>query len=174
MHSKFVAAVCDLMIWYSRRKLLINFKVPDDPDKPERRVHSDRHSSSKMEGEKKRMWILAGKSDSSVWDLTYDRSEISVSENGYNLRMYVCWIWWLTKYIFWKFVRPWDASRYCTIYWIGTPTLHIHTALNPRIVFLNQVLQLPIVPNARMAGGMGYDVFPPYKKTRSAKNERVL
>jgi hypothetical protein len=106
MHSKFVAAVCDLMIWYSRRTLLINFKVPDDPDKPERRVHSDRHSSSKMEGEKKRMWILAGKSDSSVWDLTCDRSEISVSENGYNLRMYVCWIWWLTKYIFWKFVRP--------------------------------------------------------------------
>ena len=135
MHSKFLAAVCDLMIWYSRRTLLINFKVPDDPDKPERRrVHSDRHSSSKK-GEKKGMWILAGKSDSSVWDLTYDRSVWK------RLHMYVCWIWWLTKYIFWKFVRPWDASRYCTIYWIGTPTLHIHTALNPRIVFLNQVLQ---------------------------------
>ena len=27
--------------------------------------------------------------------------------------------------------------------------------------------------DSRMAGGMGYDVFSPYKKTRSAKNERV-
>ena len=102
------------VIWWSDTReehysLILKFQTTDDPDKPERRVHSDRHSSSKMEGEKKGMWILAGKFDGvclrsnlrQVW-----LSEISVSENGYNLRMYVCWIWWLTKYIFWKFVRP--------------------------------------------------------------------